>query len=994
MNEQIPKGAIPIDQFQEASPSLKIPEGAIPIDQFEDYTDKYSSTSEQIKAGIENVASSGTLGLSTGLERVLDVKPEDIRGRSAAHEIAHPTLYGAEKLAGFVGSAFVPGLGEANLVGDVGKGATYLAGAGEGLSASAVRGAAQMGAETALMQGGDEVSKYFSQDPEQTAETAISNIGLSGLIGAGIGAPLGSISPLWKATKETALGKSLESVKDTALNGGMGGFTKKLLSSLGGVSEENIDKYIADREAINASPEFREIYDSYLPKIEEIHHAVADKKLSVDEAKSALSEVSRSFKDDLKQKGFEANVSDQMAKQGLKTAQTQFAQDLQESAFNAAPNVVSAVENLRQKVVEGSREAYSVLEASGEKIPLGNFYNKSKELIENLRSSATLEDKAMADRLESYVDNVKEQYGKKWQDGSTIKSMIQGLDRNSTYDFNATSFDKGLSRNYKQLRYILDDDLKEYVPAYREAMKPLAEDTGLLKSLNKYGDEFSATKKISTLKSAANIKNELPLLEQLQQKSGVDFLNSIKQYADKDARAALMKKLPEYADSLKTADAIRMIKNPETMRKIESMIAETQEFKAHQLAQQEFELALSQKEELGGINPNNLESKLKAAMRGKLNVEKAIAGLPKLEGKNLSEVLENLKVKESLEGGHTNGSKNVNLYGGLLGGAAGMLGGHVLGGIAGGAAMGSFMDKYGHSVVKKVLDFYLDHHGDIPKIVGESNKNAVRLALAKMLDHGQEISTDSFKGMVHLISASIKGEKELSSAAKNVFSSNHSDVKPLSKDELNKVDKKIKELSENPSDLLKIGGKIGHYLPDHSTVMAKTAASAVNYLNVGRPKSIKINPLDKPTPIDKAAQEKYNRSLEIAERPLIILNHVKKGTLQASDIQTLNAIYPGLQKKIVKDLSEQMILAVHDGKTIPYHQKVSLGLLMGQPLDSTNSQATMLSIISSNGKTGSPQQQMVHQSNRRPTSAALNASQKVNSMYLTPLQAREAHRTK
>lgn len=972
----------------------QIPKGAIPIDQFEDYTDKYSSTSEQIKAGIENVASSGTLGLSTGLERVLDVKPEDIRGRAAAHEIAHPTLYGAEKLAGFVGSAFVPGLGEANLVGDVGKGAAYLAGAGEGLAASAVRGAAQMGAETALMQGGDEVSKYFSQDPEQTAETAIANIGLSGLIGAGIGAPIGSISPLWKATKESALGKSLSSVKDTALNGGMGGFATKLLSSLGGVSEENIAKYSADREAINATPEYRAIYDNYLPKVESVHNEFAEKKISEQEAKRQLNDASRVYKDQLVQQGYDLSQANKSAKMALSDALDETESKIKTKAINKAPEIASAVEKLHKQVIDMSKQSYALLDASDKAVPLGNFYNKADELIEKIRKSPIDDDHRAAKTLQDVVDNMKESYGKKWQDGSTIKSIIQRFDANSEYNLGAGAFDKGMSKFYKQLRYTLDDDLKEHIPEYRTFMRPVAEQTALLKEVSKYGSEESAANRINNLKNEIKYKYQMPLLRKLEAKTGSSFIPEIEAHANSSLKQSILDALPEVKMSNKAAMALEAFKNPETQQLLRKQIESLPEYAEHVNAQNELSQAISAKDELGGITPANLDTKLKAAMRGKLNVEKAISGLPSMEGKSLHDILENLKVKQSLEGGHTNGSKNVNLYGGLLGGAAGMLGGHVLGGIAGGAAMGSFMDKYGHSVVKKVLDFYLDHHGDIPKIVGESNKNAVRLALAKMLDHGQEISTDSFKGMVHLISASIKGEKELSSAAKNVFSSNHSDVKPLSKDELNKVDKKIKELSENPSDLLKIGGKIGHYLPDHSTVMAKTAASAVNYLNVGRPKSIKINPLDKPTPIDKAAQEKYNRSLEIAERPLTILNHVKKGTLQASDIQTLNAIYPGLQKKMVKDLSEQMILAVHDGKTIPYHQKVSLGLLMGQPLDSTNSQATMLSIISSNGKTGLPQQQMAHQSNRRPTSAALNASQKVNSMYLTPLQAREAHRTK
>ena len=102
-------------------------------------------------------------------------------------------------------------------------------------------------------------------------------------------------------------------------------------------------------------------------------------------------------------------------------------------------------------------------------------------------------------------------------------------------------------------------------------------------------------------------------------------------------------------------------------------------------------------------------------MRGTRNVENAMKNLPKLpaEGthgllykeQTIEEALEKLKVKQALQGGRTNGSKNVNLFGGILGGIGGLLGGHALGGVGIGAAVGSYMDKHGADVVKKVLDF-------------------------------------------------------------------------------------------------------------------------------------------------------------------------------------------------------------------------------------------------------------------------------------------------
>jgi hypothetical protein len=60
----------------------------------------------------------------------------------------------------------------------------------------------------------DEVSKLISEDPNQSAETAIANIGLSGLIGAGSGAALGAISPLWSKAAGSKAGQFIEDFKN------------------------------------------------------------------------------------------------------------------------------------------------------------------------------------------------------------------------------------------------------------------------------------------------------------------------------------------------------------------------------------------------------------------------------------------------------------------------------------------------------------------------------------------------------------------------------------------------------------------------------------------------------------------------------------------------------------------------------------------------------------------------------------------------------------
>lgn len=143
----------------------------------------YSSPQQQILTGIEGAAE-GALGpIGTTGALALGANPEDMRAR-AEH---NPGISTASKIGGFLGSA-VTGEGLA----------PALTGAGHAIAGESLVG--RLAAESAILQGGDEVSKMLREDPHQTAGSAAVNIGMSGLIGMGLGDIGEAISPLWKAT--------------------------------------------------------------------------------------------------------------------------------------------------------------------------------------------------------------------------------------------------------------------------------------------------------------------------------------------------------------------------------------------------------------------------------------------------------------------------------------------------------------------------------------------------------------------------------------------------------------------------------------------------------------------------------------------------------------------------------------------------------------------------------------------------------------------------
>lgn len=171
---------------------------------------KYGTPIEQAKTFAESALKGSTFGLSTGIETMAGVKPEDI----AARQEANPWAAGTGEVAGLVGSSFVPGLGEGWLLNKAGMAASKAAGLEGAGALSKIGSAAVRGAvENAMVQTGDEVSRMFYQDPNQTAQTALVDIGLASLLGGGFGAGFGTVGHLWKSTVGEKLGQYLDALK-------------------------------------------------------------------------------------------------------------------------------------------------------------------------------------------------------------------------------------------------------------------------------------------------------------------------------------------------------------------------------------------------------------------------------------------------------------------------------------------------------------------------------------------------------------------------------------------------------------------------------------------------------------------------------------------------------------------------------------------------------------------------------------------------------------
>ena len=163
---------------------------------------------------------------------------------------------------------------------------------------------------------------------------------------------------------------------------------------------------------------------------------------------------------------------------------------------------------------------------------------------------------------------------------------------------------------------------------------------------------------------------------------------------------------------------------------------------------------------------------------------------------------------------------------------------------------------------------------------------------------------------------------------------------------------------------------------------------AQDYFDAVRPKQTQNSPLDEISPPDQMQQNHYNRQLDIAQNPSLILQHVKDGTLQPPDLLTLGTLYPQLHNAMVKKAGAALIEAKAKEMELPYKQKQALSMLLGQPLDSTMTPMAMQTIMQANAPQQDQQQPQGKKSKSGATSSELKQLNKVDDLYKTPIEDR------
>ena len=831
INDLNPNDVKPVQVEQATTPALNInnlnAEDVTVLSPEEVAAEPYQTPGQQALAGLEAAGRGASFGISTAIERGLGVKAKDIRAR----EEHNPEVALIGEIAGIGASSLIPGTGPLQLLERAGAGAAKAVGLSTGLHASAPliqkmgASAVNQAVQGALIGSGQEVHRYFAQDPTQSVASALTNIGTAAALTGGLGAAgSAALHPLRAAANTQRVKSLLEGVKGN-------------LQNQAGLEEVN---KLSQQAGV------------------ELPQAV----------KGAMS-------------GADANQSAAILKHSNSLSADQARAELQMSERNLADAVVQSTGRTAEELPS--------LEHLSE-------YETGKELKDSMKEG-----------LERYIKPLSEQFKPIEEKFSTValpdtaKATLS--DKISQIGLEGGHFLRPDSDAAKELNNILRDikniktleDMRKFQSSVREdlggkglynlnrqVMGALRESEG-----NVLTDVVSAEapELLHNLKRAR--RNYGEVMDKLDDLN--DRIKVGKYYGPDSFLKALEEMEPEQllrrSQGLKDVEFIKFL--GDTLPQAKSIVSKYHVDKLLKSAH----MAPGAPE--GGINTRKFFS-----MYDKLSPElkQSLLRPDQLQQLDSARTLDQIQKASS----H-----------GILSAVVGLVTGHV------GAAL------------------------SVPLIARLLNEapDAVRLGMLRIAGTTGEASVPGFTNLAKFANNMQKGHNLIKSATSAVFKDTAVDILPKSKvptpQSRAKLESILKKVAMDPvghSDAL--SKSMGQYLDTEMGVVGMTMARAVNFLAPLKPEPKRLGPLDPPAPISSTEQARYDRALNIVEQPLVVLQHIKQGSLTVEDVATINAVHPELAQQFRDKLFEKMTDQRMSGK-IPHKVAMSMSLFLGQPLEAS-----------------------------------------------------------
>lgn len=230
--------------------------------------------------------------------------------------------------------------------------------------------------------------------------------------------------------------------------------------------------------------------------------------------------------------------------------------------------------------------------------------------------------------------------------------------------------------------------------------------------------------------------------------------------------------------------------------------------------------------------------------------------------------------------------------------------------------------------------------GYLSKLLGREAPDAVKLGLLRLLGSEGKVSAEGFKTMTAAIDKAYKAAKQTNKLAKAAVAGAPGKIiefpSPAKISKLKKFLEAAELQPEEKSDEVVMGlGTLGEYMPDVAMAGGSLTARSVNYLSSLKPREEQPAPLGRPRVPSQMQKTVYERALQVAEKPEIVFQSIKDGTLSVQDVKTVAVIYPNLYDSYKKVLTDQVVEAKAKGQTIPYKTIIGMSMFTGMPLNAS-----------------------------------------------------------
>jgi hypothetical protein len=708
--------------------------------------------SEPLFGGMRAVDKAFEEGVKAGAQAIrgepTDYNPLDSMSRGYAADVAQrrqdKSDYPLSDVTGAVGGALMPGPAAAligKVTGKVGQAASRVgqmaptfdsatklgrgANAAMNLGGRVATGAAQ-GAATGLALEAPRQVIEGSTGYIQHGDQNVPDLADVGKVGALIG---GSLPVAGAVGRQAAKGSKWAG--------------KKLMNVFLGPSDDKIEFYLANPQAVNNAKSITELKDKVDDIVEGLRDGVVKGEKSVAEARAQLRDVEQAIQAQRANSNLEYQVTATQIKQQFRDAKKalQMASEKQTQALKGvkapldlADEAVQATRDLKDKVVKGSQAATDLLQ-EGDTILIQSPYRALKSAQERLSIAgagpATPQAQAAAAEIQKLMDTFGRLPSK--LSAKEAKQLLMQIDQSERAVYNSGEFTDDVSNAYRQLRAAIDEQLKTQNPKYAEAMKGVAKDRALMDEVGGFREKGGALSRLGRIANPT-AQAEREAFERLGEATGRDFKAPVQRYAeaqgllkDPATMQRLEQSLPEYKAAQEAENAVRMLEGPEAKneflnRTLKSSGLLDRQAQAQGLLSKESQGLLQAQgklEPFKNITPRSSQSLLERAGRAteskeaQVQLKRQLEELSKLGDTDFLKAVEALRVKEGFQKGAMNGSRNVNLFAAVGGGIGGIASGPygAAAGASVGAAMGGVVDKFGPVMAKRILDGVLKIQG-------------------------------------------------------------------------------------------------------------------------------------------------------------------------------------------------------------------------------------------------------------------------------------------